>query len=142
MSDLKEGNLSLEEAQAVLREACRTTAESGRKIDDSLKSVSKSMACGCQHGQPEAGGVVATWWTLPSNGQVYNYNRDLDLENRFTYHAPKPGQPEKYEELRGRAKELAYRIKHFCPPSGETSLALTKLEEVMFYSCAAIARHE
>lgn len=65
-----------------------------------------------------------------------------DLENRFTYHAPKPGQPEKYEELRGRAKQLAYLIRDLCPTSRETSLALTKLEEAVFWANAAVARHE
>ena len=29
------------------------------------------------------------------------------IESAFTYHAPKPGQPEMYTEIREKAKELA-----------------------------------
>ena len=65
-----------------------------------------------------------------------------DLENRFTYHAPKPGQPERYEKIRKEAKNLAIYIADECPNSREKSLALTKLEEAVFWANAAIARHE
>lgn len=65
-----------------------------------------------------------------------------DLENRFTHHPPKPGQPEKYEAIRGKAKELAYLIRDLCPESREKSLAMTKAEEAVFWANAAVARHE
>ena len=65
---------------------------------------------------------------------------DKDLENRFTYHAPKEGQPAIYGGLRDHAKELAYHIKNVTPASREQSLALTKLEEAVFWANAAIAR--
>jgi hypothetical protein len=32
------------------------------------------------------------------------------LENIFTYHTPKPGQPERYEVLRGFALDFAVMI--------------------------------
>lgn len=67
---------------------------------------------------------------------------DTDIEKRFTYHAPKPGQPEKYVALREKGKELAYLIASLCPNSREKSLAITKLEEVTFWANAAIARNE
>ena len=35
---------------------------------------------------------------------------NADLEKNFTYHAPKPGQPERYGRIRDKAKELAYLI--------------------------------
>ena len=63
------------------------------------------------------------------------------LENAFTYHAPKPGQPELYTKLRGAAKELAYLITASTPASREQSVAITKLEEVMFWANAAVARN-
>lgn len=66
---------------------------------------------------------------------------DPDLENRFTYHAPKPGQPQVYEHLRDVAKDLAYVIKREVPNSREQSLALTKLEEAIFWANAGIARN-
>ena len=54
---------------------------------------------------------------------------DAKIENAFTYHAPKDGQPEKYQAIREKAKELAYLIQELVPPSREQSLAMTKLEE-------------
>jgi hypothetical protein len=65
-----------------------------------------------------------------------------DIANRFTYHAPKPGQPEKYSELRGEALAMAQTINALCPDSREKSLALTKLEETVMWANAAIARNE
>lgn len=64
------------------------------------------------------------------------------IENTFTYHAPKDDQPQRYEMLRGKAKELAYLIVGCCPPSREQSLALTELENCIFNANAAIARNE
>jgi len=64
-----------------------------------------------------------------------------DLEKRFTYHKPKEGQPEVYEMLRGNAKHFAFEIDTHCPDSREKSLAITKLEESVFWANAAIARN-
>jgi len=64
------------------------------------------------------------------------------IENSFTYHAPKEGQPEKYELLRAKVKELAYLIDEMCPNSREKSLAMTKLEESSMWANASIARNE
>ena len=65
-----------------------------------------------------------------------------DLENRFTYHAPKEGQPDKYDNIRRYAKAFAELIDEMCPNSREKSLAITKLEEVVFWANASIARNE
>jgi len=66
---------------------------------------------------------------------------DKDLENRFTYHAPTPAQVEIYKLLRDRAKDYAYLIKVHVPASREQSLALTHLEEAVFWANAGIARN-
>lgn len=63
-----------------------------------------------------------------------------ELDNRFTYHAPKPGQPEKYEAIRAKAKELAALVVELCPESREQSVAVTKIEEASMWANAAIAR--
>ena len=63
------------------------------------------------------------------------------LKPRFTYHAPKEGQPAKYEKIRDEAYKLALLIDYNCPESREKSLAITKLEEVVMWANAAIARH-
>jgi hypothetical protein len=65
-----------------------------------------------------------------------------DLEKRFTYHKPFGDQPQRYEALRAKAKELAALIITSCPASREMSLALTKLEECSMWANAAIARNE
>ncbi len=64
-----------------------------------------------------------------------------DLENRFTYHAPKEGQPELYGILRRAGLELAVLISNSVPDSREQSLAITKLEEAIFWANAGIARN-
>lgn len=65
-----------------------------------------------------------------------------DIDKRFTYHAPKPGQAEKYTRIRVWAKDLADAINAMCPDSREKSLALTALEESVMWANASIARNE
>jgi hypothetical protein len=64
------------------------------------------------------------------------------IENNFTYHPPKEGQPEKYTGLRKKAMDMALFINEVCPDSREKSLAMTKLEEAIAWANAAIARNE
>lgn len=63
------------------------------------------------------------------------------IENNFQYHAPKEGQPEKYNVLREKAKELAYLIDELCPNSREKSVSMTKLEEAVMWANASVARN-
>lgn len=62
------------------------------------------------------------------------------IENNFTYHPPKEGQPEIYDEIRGLGKSLALLINKHCPDNREKSLAITKLEESIMWANASIAR--
>lgn len=64
------------------------------------------------------------------------------INNNFTYHKPFGDQPAKYEELRNAGKALAEKVVALTPASREQSVALTKLEEVIFWANAAIARNE
>lgn len=66
----------------------------------------------------------------------------MSIENNYTYHAPKEDQPKRYEAIRGKAKELALLIEDVCPTSREKSLAFTKLEEMVMWANASIARNE
>ena len=67
----------------------------------------------------------------------------LEIDNRFTYHPPKDdSQVERYRKMRGRCKSLAIYINQACPDSREKSIAITKLEEVMMWANASIARNE
>jgi hypothetical protein len=68
--------------------------------------------------------------------------RRADIENIFTYHAPKDDQQERYEKLREHAKALALQIIELTPYSREQSLALTHLETANMFANASIARNE
>ena len=75
----------------------------------------------------------------------YQYWDDLEhlkLVNNFTYHPPIADQHVRYELLRIEFRSLAEKILGHCPPSRERSLALTKLEEAVFWANASIARNE
>jgi hypothetical protein len=65
-----------------------------------------------------------------------------ELKNRFLHHAPDVEQTSRYEGLRHQALGFAQHICDVTPASREQSLALTKLEEVVFFANAAIARRE
>lgn len=67
-------------------------------------------------------------------------NHELDVI--WTYHAPKGNQPERYVDIREKAKELAALILETTPKSREQSVALTELETAVFWANAAIARNE
>lgn len=64
-----------------------------------------------------------------------------ELAHRFTYHAPKDTQPERYVALREAGKELATLIAQCCPDGREQATAITKLEEAIFWANAGIARN-
>lgn len=64
-----------------------------------------------------------------------------DIANRFTFHPAKMGQGNIYEEIREIALGFADRINELVPDSREKSLAITALEEAVFWANAAEARH-
>ncbi|CAK9044320.1 Site-specific tyrosine recombinase XerC, partial [Durusdinium trenchii] len=73
---------------------------------------------------------------------VPKHSETRDIVNRFTFHPPHGDQVRRYESLREQARGLAFLILQGTPPSREQSLALTKLEEVVMWANAAIARNE
>jgi len=62
-----------------------------------------------------------------------------DLENWFSYHAPKRGQPAIYEEIRLAGAALAARVVYRCPDSPERNEALKKIREAVMWANSAIA---
>jgi hypothetical protein len=65
-----------------------------------------------------------------------------DLLNRFTFHPVSSADTASiYETIRREALGLAELLDRFCPDSRELSLAVTTLEEVVFWANAAVARH-
>lgn len=63
-----------------------------------------------------------------------------ELERRFNYHEPNAVKVKSHELIRVECKGLARVILSECPEGREKSLALTHLEEVMFWSNASVAR--
>lgn len=63
------------------------------------------------------------------------------LKNRFAYHpATTQDRQDAHEDIRCEAYRLAAIIQNDIPDGREKSLALTKVEEAMFWANAAIAR--
>lgn len=61
--------------------------------------------------------------------------------NNFMHHAPSIENGAKMTQIRVRCLELANHLINVCPASREQSLAITKLEEVMFWANASIVRN-
>lgn len=68
--------------------------------------------------------------------------KNKKIENVFSYHPPKSGQPEKYTAIREKAKELAYLIEELCPESFDKEMAITNLRQSTFWANASIAINE
>lgn len=66
---------------------------------------------------------------------------DLNLTERFVYHAPTPEQIPRYEEIRVLARTFAQRLAELCPSSPELTRAVNALDETVMLANAAIARH-
>ncbi len=64
------------------------------------------------------------------------------LDAAFVYHPPKDDQADRYRDIRQEAYLLAVCVVQRTPSGREQSLALTKLEEAVFFANAAIARNE
>lgn len=65
-----------------------------------------------------------------------------DLDNRFTYHPPtNPAVRRRHERAREIARTTAELLVDVMPPGREASLAITHLEESLFWANAAIARN-
>jgi hypothetical protein len=74
--------------------------------------------------------------------RILTDSEDSKVNNMFTYHAPKGDQVDRYALLRDAGKSFAFLILGYTPTSREQSLAITKLEEVVMWANAAIARNE
>ena len=65
-------------------------------------------------------------------------NKELAI--RFTYHPPVGDQVNIYEQIRKEAGLFAESIRNQTPECREQSLAITKIEESVFWANASIAR--
>lgn len=65
-----------------------------------------------------------------------------DLDRRFTAHAVDADQIECMESVRRAGHAMAVAVLQAAPKGRETALALTKIEEAMFWANSGIAREE
>lgn len=63
-----------------------------------------------------------------------------DIENRFTFHGPTEEKVKVHESVRASVRTLAHLWNGQLPEGREKDLAVTKLEEAMFWANAAVAR--
>ncbi|MFF9284854.1 Acb2/Tad1 domain-containing protein [Streptomyces griseosporeus] len=64
-----------------------------------------------------------------------------DIEHRFAFHAaPDQEKRDAHASVRQACRRLADHINETCPDGREKSLALTAIEEAMFWGNAALAR--
>jgi hypothetical protein len=64
------------------------------------------------------------------------------IENNFSFHSPNDDQIWSCKEIRETAKRFAYLLERNCPASREKSLAMTNLEQAVFWANAGIVRNE
>lgn len=63
-----------------------------------------------------------------------------ELLDRFRYHKPDEAKAKIHTAIRGNIYSAAEYINRVCPEGREKSLAMTKLEEAMFWANASLAR--
>lgn len=68
-------------------------------------------------------------------------DQEKDIDNRFDYHAPWGDLAVRYNTIRTSLRDLAKGIIRLTPKGREQALALTYLEQVMFWANAGIARN-
>ena len=66
---------------------------------------------------------------------------DVDLDNVFTYHAPKEGDPEAYGRVRFAGHSFALAIMADVPASRERDLAVERIREAVMWANAGRACH-
>lgn len=66
----------------------------------------------------------------------------VEIDNRFRYHPPpNDGVVRSHEQAREGCRRLAHWFDEELPDGREKALAITKLEEALFWANAAIARN-
>ena len=65
---------------------------------------------------------------------------EKEIDHRFKLHSCNEHLVENMANIRSKAAEFADLIGYLCPDGLEKSIAVTKLEEVMFWANVSIAR--
>jgi hypothetical protein len=64
---------------------------------------------------------------------------DAEIDNLFTYHAPRAGQPERYEAIRVAARAFAKVLVANTPPCADQTAAIRELRVCVMTANASIA---
>lgn len=86
--------------------------------------------------------MVAKTVEIPVRLKVIEEMDMTDLTNRFRHHAPNEKKAKRHAQIRLLCYNLAADLNVLIPSGREKSLAITKLEEVMFWANAALARND
>jgi hypothetical protein len=65
---------------------------------------------------------------------------DTQLDSRFSFHQVESSVGESINQFRAACRDFADTINTYVPEGREKSLAMTHMEEVMFWAIAGIAR--
>lgn len=72
----------------------------------------------------------------------HNPNSTADINHRFDFHpATTEEKRAEHGSVRHACRELAHQFDRDLPPGREKALAVTQLEQAMFWANAAIARN-
>lgn len=63
-----------------------------------------------------------------------------DLQTRFNFHPATKETGPKHDKVRSLCRQLAVELNELLPEGRDQSVAITKLEECMYWANAAIAR--
>lgn len=77
---------------------------------------------------------------IKQKGESMSYA--INLENIFTYHAPKGNQQERYVKLREKAKEYAALVLELVPECPDRTRCINMIGDSNMVANAAIARNE
>ena len=68
--------------------------------------------------------------------------REVDLDNWFSYHAPRPEQVQTYNDVRNKARELAELFNGAVPDCADKTAAVRHLRETVMAMNLAIACYQ
>lgn len=74
--------------------------------------------------------------------RVLSSVEETKIRDRFTYHAPKDDQPERYKRISDAFADLAILVAKNTIPCADQTVALRKLEEARMAANAVIALNE
>ncbi|MEV4557795.1 hypothetical protein AB0K51_12435 [Kitasatospora sp. NPDC049285] len=72
--------------------------------------------------------------------EIARQEHDAELVERFSYHPPRPGQPELYEQVRAAGLDFARLLNSYVPGSPELTHAVDSIDQAVMWANAGIAR--